>query len=86
MPQKKCLKCINSLSVTTRLRIVGLLKQKPQNVSQIEAKFNLTQPTISYHLKFLKELGILKEKKRGREKYYFLNKKYPCKNCIIKKI
>ncbi len=74
------------MSVGTRLEIVRRLRKKPKNVSKIEKLFDLTQPTISYHLKVLKKIGMLKAKKNGREIYYFLNEKYPCKNCIVSKI
>jgi ArsR family transcriptional regulator len=83
---KKCLQCFNVFSAATRLKIIKLLRKGVQNVSKIKRNFNLTQPTISYHLKFLQKAGMLKAKKQGRETYYFLNKKYPCKNCIISNI
>lgn len=83
---KKCIRCIEALSAETRLRIVRLLKKRPQNVSEIEEGFKLTQPTISYHLNILKKSGIIGAKKQGRETHYFIDKKYPCKNCIIKNI
>ena len=84
--REKCLKCLDVLSAATRLKIIGLLREKPQNVSEIERCFRLTQPTISYHLNVLKKAGILTAKKTGRETYYSFNKKYPCKNCVVSKI
>ncbi|TSC75526.1 MAG: putative arsenical resistance operon repressor [Parcubacteria group bacterium Gr01-1014_30] len=83
---KKCVRCIDALSVGTRLKIIRRLRKRPQNVSEIEESFNLTQPTISYHLGVLKKAGLLKAKKLGRETYYSLNEKYSCKNCIIPNI
>lgn len=87
MPErKKCPNCLNLLGDGTRTRIIQQLKKEPNKVSEIEANFSLTQPTISYHLKVLKELGMVQSKKKGREIYYYLNKKYPCKKCFIFKI
>ena len=80
---KKCPNCLGLLGDNTRTKIIRHLKKKPGRVSDIEADFVLTQPTISYHLKTLKKLGMVLSKKKGREVYYFLNRKYPCKKCNL---
>jgi len=87
MPKKKsCPKCLILIGENTRARIIKQLKKKPNKVGEIKACFCLTQPTISYHLKILEKMGIVFSKKKGREIYYFLNKKYPCKNCLLFKM
>lgn len=83
---KKCPHCLGLLGDSTRMKIIQQLKKKPGRVSDLEANFSLAQPTISYHLKILKKSGVVLSKKQGREVYYHLNKKYPCKNCLILKI
>ncbi|HUV80973.1 MAG TPA: metalloregulator ArsR/SmtB family transcription factor [Patescibacteria group bacterium] len=83
---KKCPHCLSLLGDGTRIKIIQQLKKKPSRVSDLEVNFSLTQPTISYHLKVLKKLGIILSQKQGREVYYHLNKKYPCKNCLILRI
>jgi len=83
---KKCPNCLTLLGEGTRTRIIQQLKKEPNKVSEIEANFSLTQPTISYHLKVLKKIGMVSSRKKGREIYYFLNKSYPCKNCLLFKI
>ncbi|MDD2697041.1 MAG: metalloregulator ArsR/SmtB family transcription factor [Candidatus Pacebacteria bacterium] len=80
---KKCTNCLTLLGDNTRTKIIKQLKKKPSRVSDIEANFSLTQPTISYHLNILKKLGMVQSKKQGREVYYHLNEKYPCKKCDI---
>jgi len=40
------------------------------NVSQIAAASTLSQPTVSHHLKVLREAGVLKSEKRGKQVYY----------------
>jgi ArsR family transcriptional regulator, arsenate/arsenite/antimonite-responsive transcriptional repressor len=67
----------------TRVKIISQLKKESKNASKIAECFSLTQPTISHHLKALEKMGILCSKKIGREKFYSLNKKYPCKKCGI---
>ena len=86
MSKKICPKCFSLLGERTRAKIIQQLKQKPSNVREIIKYFSLTQPTISHHLRVLENWGIVSSKRRGREIYYFLNKKYPCKNCLIFKI
>ena len=84
--RKKCPNCLSLLGENTRTKIIQQLKKGPSRVSEIEANFSLTQPTISYHLKVLKKLGMLLNKKKGRAIYYFLNRKYPCKKCFLFKL
>ena len=60
---KKCLKCLDVLGAKTRLKIIHQLRKRPQNVSQIAESFNLTQPTISYHLNVLEGAGMIRAKK-----------------------
>lgn len=83
---KKCPTCFNLLGEGVRTRVIRQLRKKPSTVSEIGAHFALTQPTISYHLKTLKKLGMILSRKWGREVYYFLNKKYPCKKCNLFKL
>ena len=83
---KKCPQCLKIISEGTRSKIIGQLKKGPNKAGKIEEAFRLTQPTISYHLRALVKLGIISGKKNGREIYYYLNKKYPCKKCFILKM
>ncbi len=84
---KTCPQCLKILSDKNRSKIIHHLKKKKNsNVKEINSLFKLRQPTISHHLKALKESGILKSKKIGKEVYYFLNKKYSCSKCQIFKL
>lgn len=38
-------------------------------------KFNITQPTLSHHMKILVDCGIVNDRKEGKWYYYSLNKK-----------
>ena len=84
--KKSCPECLSLISEGTRAKIIQQLKKAPNKVGKIIEYFSLTQPTISYHLKVLEKMEVVFSKKRGREIYYFLNKKYPCKKCSIFKI
>ncbi|MFH1462491.1 MAG: metalloregulator ArsR/SmtB family transcription factor [bacterium] len=87
MAKKKiCPLCFRLIGEGTRNKIIQQLRKKPNKAGKIEECFSLTQPTISHHLKVLEKAGMVFAKKKGREVYYFINKKYPCKKCSIFKI
>jgi len=41
---------------------------------QIAEASTLSQPTVSHHLKVLREAGVLKSEKQGREVYYWIDR------------
>ncbi|WP_020614935.1 ArsR/SmtB family transcription factor [Paenibacillus daejeonensis] len=57
----------------TRLRIVGLLKERELCVCNIVDILNMSQPSISQHLRKMKALGLVHEDRRGKWTYYSLN-------------
>ncbi len=61
-----------ALSDETRLRIVRAMAQSERELCECEIvpRFGLSQPTISYHLKVLREAGIVQGKRRGQWVYY----------------
>jgi len=60
----------------TRLEIVALLAAQGKElcVCEIEAHFDLGQPTVSHHLRLLREAGILRAERRGTWVYYQLER------------
>ncbi|MCB0047333.1 MAG: winged helix-turn-helix transcriptional regulator [Caldilineaceae bacterium] len=58
-----------------RLQIVMLLSRYGGQVCvcDIEARFTLSQPTISHHLKILRRAGLIECERRGQWYYYFVN-------------
>ena len=68
---------LRALGDETRQRIILLLgRHGPLCVNDIVAHFNLGRPTISHHLKLLKEARIARHQKSGKEVYYSLNSAY----------
>jgi ArsR family transcriptional regulator len=57
----------------TRLTIVGILKQRECCVCEFLEVFDTSQPSISQHLRKLKDAGLIKEERRGQWIYYSLN-------------
>lgn len=45
------------------------------NVGQIVEVSTLSRSAVSHHLKLLREAGVLDSEKRGKEVYFWLNKK-----------
>jgi len=63
-----------ALGDETRLEIVGLLAACGQELCacEIESRFDLSQPTVSHHLRILREAGIVTAERRGTWVYYAL--------------
>jgi len=63
-----------ALSDPTRLKIITMLKEENLCACKILEKFNITQPTLSYHMKILIESNLVKSAKKGPWVTYSLNK------------
>lgn len=79
-----CASCFAGLSCQARIGIINLLQKKGEtSVLEIAKHFKLKQPTITHHLQYLKEAGVLSSKKKGRKVYYSINPKCKNKECNI---
>ncbi|MDR6124503.1 DNA-binding transcriptional ArsR family regulator [Bacillus sp. SLBN-46] len=56
----------------TRLSIIAILKQRECCVCEFLEVFEMSQPSISQHLRKLKDAGMVKEERRGQWIYYSL--------------
>jgi DNA-binding transcriptional ArsR family regulator len=41
-------------------------------VQQLTAHFAMRRPSLSEHLKVLRDVGLVNERKQGRQRYYYL--------------
>ena len=64
-----------ALSDPTRLMIVDMLSCGELCACVILEKFNITQPTLSHHMKNLCDSGLIKWRKEGKWIHYSLNEK-----------
>src|ERR1700755_391882 len=65
-----------ALSDPTRVAIVTRLASTEECcVCDLNAAFELSQPTISHHLKVLRDAGLVESSRRGRWAYYRLGPK-----------
>ncbi len=63
----------HALSDETRLRIIECLGEGEQCVCDLMATLDLAQSRLSFHLKTLKNAGLLNDRREGRWMYYSLN-------------
>lgn len=61
----------------TRLRIIGLLKERELCVCDLTEVLKISQPGVSQHMRRLKQIGFVKERKEGQWVYYSLNRVHP---------
>ncbi|MED3852454.1 autorepressor SdpR family transcription factor [Priestia megaterium] len=62
-----------ALADPTRRKILELLKERDLTAGEISEYFNMTKPSISNHLKILKQAGLVQDEKRGQFVIYSLN-------------
>jgi ArsR family transcriptional regulator len=69
--------CFKALSDPTRIRILNLLatNDEPMCVCDIVKHFPILQPSISHHLKILRESRFVLAERRGTFMYYRVNRK-----------
>ena len=58
------------LSDPTRTAILMTLLRHPYSVTDLAEQFELSQPTISVHMKTLREAGLLESERRGNQTVY----------------
>jgi len=66
-------KVFKALSDANRRKIIDLLKKKEMTAGEIADNFNVSKPTISEHLKTLKNADLIQSEKNGQFITYFLN-------------
>ncbi|MDD4839852.1 MAG: metalloregulator ArsR/SmtB family transcription factor [Clostridia bacterium] len=65
--------CFKALSDETRLKIVEMLKGGTMCACRILEQFEITQPTLSYHMKMLVDSGLVAVEKIGIWNHYSTN-------------
>ncbi len=75
--KKQCIECFKNLSIRSRMDIYRyVVNNGKANVNEITKHVNLRQPTVSYHLKAMKDSGLLFKINAGRQVYYSVS--YNC--------
>ena len=55
--------------------VLDILMRGEQPVSAILARIELSQPALSQHLKVLRDVGLVRQRRSGRERIYALDPK-----------
>lgn len=56
-----------------RLRLLYLVADQPYNVSELTELLSISQPTVSHHLRILRERGLVNADRHGTSIYYTLS-------------
>lgn len=73
MPYKVLGATLKALSDPNRLKIVDILSYGEKCANDILKELDITQPTLSHHMKVLQELNLVVCRKSGLWRYYSLN-------------
>jgi ArsR family transcriptional regulator len=65
---------MKALSDETRVKIFHMLSQGELCACKILEEFNITQPTLSYHMKILSDSGLVNSRRDGIWMKYTINK------------
>jgi DNA-binding transcriptional ArsR family regulator len=71
--------CVTSPDIFTvlanpvRRRILELLMGRPYTVNHLVKEFRLHRPAVSEHLQVLRNARLVRDERRGRERYYHLD-------------
>jgi DNA-binding transcriptional ArsR family regulator/uncharacterized protein YndB with AHSA1/START domain len=62
-----------ALADPTRRRILDLLRERPLITGEIAAQFAISRIAVMRHLEVLSEAGLVTSRKRGRQRWHYLN-------------
>ena len=64
----------HALADETRVQIVEMLSHKERCVCELEQVLDIAQSKVSFHLKVLKDAGLITERREGRWMFYGLER------------
>lgn len=62
-----------SMGDPTRLQIIKMLSKGEKCACKLLEAFDITQPTLSYHMKSLSECSLVSVRKEGKWSHYSMN-------------
>lgn len=63
----------HALSDETRLAVLDMLRNGEKCVCDLQDKLSAAQSRLSFHLKVLKDAGLVEDRKEGRWSYYTID-------------
>lgn len=74
MDTEEAARAFKALGDENRLRIMGIVAERGDVCAcSLLDELEMTQPTLSHHMKLLKDAGLVKAKKEGRWMHYSLD-------------
>ncbi len=75
MTDEELVRVLKALGDTTRFRMVQEIAAGEGRLTcgQVAERFNLSQPTISHHMKILADAGILQGRYEGKQHFPYVN-------------
>lgn len=70
---ERAIELFHALSDETRLEIIELLRKGERCVCELTDSLDAAQSRLSFHLRVLKDAGIVRDRKNGRWVHYELN-------------
>jgi ArsR family transcriptional regulator, arsenate/arsenite/antimonite-responsive transcriptional repressor len=65
---------LKAVADPTRLAILSALGRADMTVSEVARRFSLSQPTVSNHVKMLREAGLVTQRTDGRNRYLIVQR------------
>ena len=81
IPDMDTVNFAKALADETRQQIMKICCCKELSVTDIVEQTGVTQPTVSHHLKVLRDAGLVTVQRRGKEIFYSLNQKKLARSC-----
>src|SRR6187402_3766675 len=63
----------NAIAEPQRREILALLRSGERPVTELAQQLGMTQPGASKHLRVLREVGLVRDRKAGKQRLYGLN-------------
>jgi ArsR family transcriptional regulator, arsenate/arsenite/antimonite-responsive transcriptional repressor len=73
VPLKKSVSLFHALSDETRLVLLERLNEGEQCVCELTDAMKASQSRLSFHLKVLKDAGLIRDRREGRWMYYSID-------------
>lgn len=67
LPTDQLVELFKALAQESRIRMIGLLSERPRTVEELASALGLSASTVSHHLQKLKEVGMVESE---RDQYY----------------
>lgn len=65
---------LKAVADPTRLALLSALARTDMTVTEVARRFSLSQPTVSNHVKMLREAGLISQRNDGRSRYLIVQR------------